>query len=115
MGGILSSQTTTIAVTEVPPKQTTVEESKPTDTVQATTTLVTETTPQIVTQPSTETIVTTTNVKAETEQNSVEIRPEEVLERYVEPSGTKVEVAPVAVAPAVDVVKKNKKKNKKHH
>ncbi len=116
MGGILSSQATTIAVTEVPPKQTTVEESKPTDTVQATTTLAAETAPQTVTEPSTETVVpTATTVKTETEQSSVETRPEEVLERYVEPSGTKVEVAPVAVAPAVDVVKKNKKKNKKHH
>jgi hypothetical protein len=114
MGGILSSQATTIAVTDVPPKQTTVDESKPTDTVQATTTLATETTPQSVSQPNTETIVTT-NVKAETEQSSVETKPEEVLERYIEPSGTKVEVAPVEVAPTADVVKKGKKKNKKHH
>jgi hypothetical protein len=116
MGGILSSQATTIAVTEVPPKQTTVEESNPTDTAQTTTTLAAETMSQTVTEPSTEAVVhTTTDVKAETEQSSVETRPEEVLERYIEPSGTKVEVAPVAVAPAVDVVKKGKKKNKKHH
>ncbi len=39
----------------------------------------------------------------------------EVLERYVEPTGTKVEVAPVDVATAGDVVKKNKKKNKNKH
>ena len=37
----------------------------------------------------------------------------EVLERYVEPPGTKVEVAPVDVAPAEDVVKKSKRKHKK--
>jgi hypothetical protein len=40
-------------------------------------------------------------------------KPIEVLERYVEPAGTKVEVAPVDVAQSADVVKKNtKKKNK---
>lgn len=39
----------------------------------------------------------------------------EVLERYVEPPGTKVEVAPVDVAAAEDVVKKSKKKHKKTH
>ncbi len=42
----------------------------------------------------------------------------EVFERYVEQPGTKVEVAPVEVAPSDDVVKKakkhkNKNKNKK--
>ena len=116
MGGILSSQATTIAVTEVPPKQTTVEESKPTDNTETITTLSAETIPQTVTEPIKEAVVnTTTDVKAETEQSSVETRPEEVLERYIEPSGTKVEVAPVEVAPTADVVKKGKKKNKKHH
>ena len=34
-------------------------------------------------------------------------------ERYVIPSGTKVEVAPVEVTPLADVVKKNKNKHKK--
>jgi hypothetical protein len=115
MGGILSSQSTTITVTEVQATQTTVEESKPTDTVQ-TTTLISETTPQTVTESVPETVAPiTTDIKAETEQNSVEPRPEEVLERYVEPTGTKLEVAPVEVAPSADVVKKSKKKNKKHH
>jgi hypothetical protein len=37
----------------------------------------------------------------------------EVFSRYVTPPGTKVEVAPVDVAPAADVVKKNKNKNKR--
>lgn len=87
---------------------------------------------EVVQQPSTTTEVTTTEPLTEkaTEVKSAEItatpnstpvlqgmkeeKGEEVLERYVEPAGTKVEVAPVDVAPAGDVVKKNKKKNKKN-
>lgn len=107
MGGILSSPST-IITTEIPPINTKIEESKPTDTVHTTPTLAAETTQQAITEPSNETEITTTNVKTET-------KSEEVLERYVEPTGTKVEVAPVEVAPTADVVKKSKKKHKKHH
>lgn len=112
MGGILSSQATTIAVSEVSPKQTTVEETKSNDAVQSTTTLAAETTTEFVTEsnnkqvsdPKSEEVSVTTN----------ESKPEEVMERYVEPNGTPFEVAPVDVNPLTDVVKKNKKKNKKN-
>jgi hypothetical protein len=98
MGGILSSQTQTVTVTEVPPTQTTVEESKPTDTVQ--------TTP---TETTTNTVI---NSVDEPVAPSLTDNSNEVLERYIEKPGTKVEVVPVDVAPADDVVKKTKKKNK---
>ena len=109
MGGVLSSSAAVATTTEnnIPVTQTT-EEPKPTVTepVQPT---VTETVQPTVAEP------VNTDVKIEETPASVETRKEEVLERYVEPSGTKVEVAPVEVAPTADVVKKGKKKNKKHH
>lgn len=107
MGGVLSSHSAT-----VPAQQTNTDESKPpTDTTQTTPTLPVETIHQTVTEPVNEPIVpVATEVLTPTET-----KPEEVLERYVEPTGTKVEVAPVEVAPAADVVRKGKKKNKKHH
>jgi hypothetical protein len=98
MGGILSSQTQTITVTEVPAVKTTVEEAKPTETVQITST---ETVSHTVSNPVEEPVAT-----------AVTDNPNEVVERYVEKPGTKVEVAPVEVAPADDVVKKTKRKNK---
>jgi hypothetical protein len=49
------------------------------------------------------------------ESSNEETKPEATLERYVEPTGTKVEVAPVDVATNADVVKKTKRKHKKHH
>ena len=109
MGGVLSSSAAVATTTEnnIPVTQTT-EEPKPTvaEPVQQT---VTETVQPTVAEP------VNTDVKIEETPASVETRKEEVLERYVEPSGTKVEVAPVDVAPTADVVKKGKKKNKKHH
>ena len=109
MGGVLSSSAAVATTTEnnIPVTQTT-EEPKPTvaEPVQQT---VTETVQPTVAEP------VNTDVKIEETPASVETRKEEVLERYVEPSGTKVEVAPVEVAPTADVVKKGKKKNKKHH
>ena len=52
-------------------------------------------------------------VNTPTETIPVAITVSEVFSRYVTPPGTKVEVAPVDVAPAADVVKKNKNKNKR--
>jgi len=101
MGGYLSTSATSIASTNVgtagtvakveeSTNQTSIE-SKSADLVPVDTDLKT-----VVESP----------VKAEDK------KPEEVLEKYVEPSGTKVEVAPVEVASSADVTKKNKKKNK---
>ncbi len=103
MGGILSSQTHPITVTEVPPVQATVEESKPNDTVETTTTLAAEPMSDTVTDPVVEPVVNSSTLTD---------NPNEVLERYVEPVGKKVEVAPVAVTTETDVIKKTKKKNK---
>jgi hypothetical protein len=117
MGGVISSSAAVATTTEnnIPVTQTT-EEPKPTvtETVQQT---VTETVQPTVAEPVQQTVTepVNTDVKIEETPASVETRKEEVLERYVEPSGTKVEVAPVDVAPTADVVKKGKKKNKKHH
>ena len=52
-------------------------------------------------------------VNTPTETIPVAIPVSEVFSRYITPPGTKVEVAPVDVAPAADVVKKNKNKNKR--
>jgi hypothetical protein len=125
MGGVLSSSAAVATTTEnnIPVTQTT-EEPKPTvaEPVQQTVAepvqqTVTETVQQTVTETVQPTVAepVNTDVKIEETPASVETRKEEVLERYVEPSGTKVEVAPVEVAPTADVVKKGKKKNKKHH
>jgi hypothetical protein len=107
MGGVLSSSST-VQTTPVENKDTPVEESKSTDTTQTVTRIDEQTTSQTVTSPS-------NDVNSDTVSNSDENKQEEVLEKYVEPSGTKVEVAPVEVAPNADVVKKTKKKNKKYH
>ncbi len=118
MGGVLSSYSAAAPTTQTstPAQQSTVEETKPTETQQTAQTLSAETTPQTVTEPSNESVVPqTTEVKPEEVSAPTETKPETVLERYVEPTGTKVEVAPVEVAPTADVVKKGKKKNKKHH
>jgi hypothetical protein len=117
MGGVLSSYSAATPTTQTTPaQQTTVDEPKPTDTTQTTPTLPVEIIHQTVTEPVNEPIAPiTTEVKPEEVSAPKETKLEEVLERYVEPTGTKVEVAPVEVAPAVDVVKKTKKKHKKNH
>jgi hypothetical protein len=112
MGGVLSSSST-VQTTHVENKDTPVEESKSTDTTQAVATIVEQPTSQTVTSPINDT--PSNDVNSDTVSNSDENKQEGVLEKYVEPSGTKVEVAPVEVAPNADVVKKTKKKNKKHH
>lgn len=102
MGGVLSNQTQAKTVTDVPPTQTVVEEAKPSETVHTETI---ETVSHTDTDPVEEPVANSTGVTDN--QN-------EVIERYVEKPGTKVEVAPVEVAATDDVVKKTKKKNKKN-
>ena len=109
MGGVLSSST--VAATNTVTNTETI--SKTNESHIESPIIDTKTESQIETTPLTES--KETNVKVETDTKVVEDNPEEVLERYIEPTGTKLEVAPVEVAPSADVVKKNKKKNKKHH
>lgn len=71
--------------------------------------------PEPVAVESTKTVEPVTEEKkVESVSNSVPEtdNPSEVFERYIEKPGTKVEVAPVEVAPSDDVVKKTKRKNK---
>ena len=106
MGGLLSSpvtqqtqqtqQTVTVESSEV---KTTNAETIPVDTILGETSIVTDIAPITESKP---------------ENEEVKSAPDVVLERYIEPSGTKVEVAPVEVASSADVVKKHKhKKHKK--
>lgn len=98
--------------------ETKVEEVKPTDTTKANIEEITKTS-ETVTEPVNE-IVETTKEKAISDvlpptpvlSSSTEDKTNEVLERYVEQPGTKVEVAPVDTSERIDVVKKAKKKNK---
>jgi hypothetical protein len=110
MGGVLSSPTTNVE--KVLPEGTQTTEVNKTDTVLSTTTIpantisetITETGNEQVSDPKPEEVTVTT----------IETKPEEVLERYVEPKGTSFEIVPVEVNPLTDVVKKNKKRNKKN-
>jgi hypothetical protein len=82
------------------------------ETIPAETTVVTDIAP--VTESKSENVDQQVNSTPINEVSTKE--PDVVLERYIEPSGTKVEVAPVEVAPSADVVKKHKnKKHKKQH
>lgn len=99
------------------------EPAKSTEVVQqpSTTTETTEVKPEMKTETPTEKASEVKIAEITATPNSTpllkpmeEEKGVEVLERYIEPPGTKVEVAPVDVAPAGDVVKKNKKKNKKN-
>jgi hypothetical protein len=110
MGGVLSSSATNVEKVLPDSKQTT--EVNKTDTIPSTSTIpantisdtITESTNEQVSDPKPEEVTVTT----------IETKPEEVLERYIEPKGTPFEVAPVEVNPLTDVVKKNKKRNKKN-
>jgi hypothetical protein len=117
MGGVLSSYSVTTPATQTTSaQQTTVDEPKPTDTTHTTPILPVETIHQTVTEPINEPIAPiTTEVKPEEVSAPTETKPETVLERYVEPAGTKLEVVPVEVPKNLDVVKKAKKKHKKNH
>jgi hypothetical protein len=117
MGGILSSYKTTVTSQNTTSSiKTTGDESNPSNTVNSIPTLASESATQDVTKLVTETVVpTTTDLKVEAEQSSVETGKEDVVKHYIEPSGTKLEVDPVEVAPSDDVVKKKKRKHKKHH
>jgi hypothetical protein len=81
--------TTDIPATEAPTAETKVIES-------------------VITQPAEK----VSDDKTTTTQLTEQITESMVFERYIETPGTKVEVAPVEVAPTDDVVKKNKKKHK---
>jgi hypothetical protein len=106
MGGVLSSSNVVAAKTE----NISNTETKPTETVTSpNTNPMTAAMPEATSDPVNEVV---SDKKTEEASVTVEDRPEEVIERYVEKPGTKVEVAPVEVAPADDVVKKTKKKNK---
>jgi hypothetical protein len=103
-----------------------VEEVKPTETTKTNIEEVAKTS-EIVTEPVNETEVETNKERAVSDvlpptpnstpilTSATEDKSLEVLERYVEQQGTKVEVVPVDTSERMDVVKKTKrKKNKKN-
>ena len=114
----------TTAATEVASKPVT-----NTSSVTVETKTVTEAPTQTVTEPVIETAIEPTKLSTIIEETKAEAKGietptetapattsgSEVFSRYVTPGGTKVEVAPVDVAPTADVVKKNKNKNKKNN
>lgn len=89
-----------------------VEQPKPAETTVNTNDI--KETPSVEAGPAIETpLVETPSVEPTKDENVQEIdNPSEVFERYTEKPGTKVEIAPVEVAPSDDVVKKTKRKNK---
>jgi hypothetical protein len=119
MGGVLSSSSVAVSNTETTSKTKESHNESPI--------INTKSDSQIETAPLTESIesnvkvgtdtkVVETDTKVvETDTKVVEDNSGEIFERYIEPTGTKLEVEPVEVASSVDVVKKNKKKNKKNH
>lgn len=107
----------------IDPSKSKVEEVKPTETTQANTEEVVKTT-ETVTEPVNEIVEggkerAVSDVLPPTPNSTpvltsvTEDKTLEVLERYVEQQGTKVEVVPVDTSERIDVVKKKtKKKNK---
>jgi hypothetical protein len=89
------------------------QEVKVNETPQTTSTIEQPVTQQVVTEPVVIQPATQVTVDEPLMNSTVETdNPDEVLEKYIEKPGTKIEVAPVEVAAADDVVKKTKRKNK---
>jgi hypothetical protein len=122
MGSVLSSSVTPAqsnATSKSNEKAQTTSGPIATETVQSAASVQTDTVIQTTNDMVAEPVITNAT-KEENPTNIVESSNEETqseitVERYVEPTGTKVEVAPVDVATNADVVKKTKRKHKKHH
>lgn len=120
MGLSLSTQNPGV----IEPSKTQVEEVKPTDTTKVNTTEIIKTS-ETITEPVNEVVVETSKERAVSDilpptpnstptlTSTTEDKTLEVLERYVEHQGTKVEVVPVDTSERIDVVKKTKKKKNK--
>lgn len=109
MGAYLTTQKSeSVPSTEVVKSEVPLEASVETVNPKEPTQLAIETAQPLETAPPLET-VTESNINNLPE---IPLENAKVFERYVEPDGTKVEVAPVNVAETTDVIKKKNKKKK---